>query len=110
MAEDADGSALRDLLPPGEPVSDQLPGTEDAPGFRGSDDQVVVAAEGAACVVSEVRGADWDCAGALGFAPLDQGETLGAATAGWRGVATGADPLRLKVEGCAVLTGAIGAC
>ena len=45
---------VRDLLPPGELVSDQLPGTEDAPDFRGSDDQVVGAAEGAAWV--DLRG------------------------------------------------------
>jgi hypothetical protein len=110
FAEAADCSGLEDLFPPGALVSDQLPGAEDAPDFRGSDDQVVVAAEGAACVASEGRGADWYCEAAPGFAPLDHGDALGAVTAGWRGAAAGAEPLRLKVAGCAVLTGAIGAC
>jgi hypothetical protein len=105
-----DCAGLLDLPAPGEPVSGQLPGADDVAGFRGSDDLVVAAVEGAACVDSEARGADWVCTDAPGFAPPDPGETLGAATAGWRGVATGADPPRLKLEGCADLTGAIGAC
>jgi hypothetical protein len=105
-----DGAGLLDLPTPGEPVSGQLPGAADAAGFRGSDDLVVVTVEGAACVASEVRGTDWDCTEPPGWAPFDQVEVLGAATPGWRGVAAGADPLWLKVEGCADLTGAIGAC
>jgi hypothetical protein len=108
--EDVDGAGLVDLLPPGEPVSGQLPGAEDVAGFRCSDDLVSGALEGAACVGSEIRGADWGCAEALGFVPPAPGETLGAATAGWRAVAAGADPLRLKLAGGADLTGAIGAC
>ncbi len=86
---------MRALFPPAELVSDQLLVAEEAPDFRCPDDQVVVAAEGAACVDSEARGADWYCEEDEGLVPLDQLEVLGAATAGWRGVATEADPLRL---------------
>jgi hypothetical protein len=84
LAEDADCAVLGDLFPLCELVADQLPGAEDAPDFRCSDDQVVVAAEGAAWVDSEARGADWYCGEDEGFAPLDQVEVFGAATAGWR--------------------------
>ena len=63
----------------GAPVLDQLPGAEEAPGLRCSDDQVEGAAEGAACVDSEVRGTDWDWDEVPDFAPLDQEEALGVA-------------------------------
>ena len=65
------------MFPPGAPVSDQLPGAEEAPCFRCSDDQAEGAAEGATCVDSEVRGNDWNWDEVPGFAPLDQEEVLG---------------------------------
>jgi hypothetical protein len=70
------------LFPPGAPVLDQLLGAEEAPCFICSGDQVEGAAEGVACVDSEVRGTDWDCDQAPGFAPLDQEEALGVAGVG----------------------------
>ena len=110
MAEVADGPALRDLFPPGEPVSDQLPGAEDAPGFRCSDDQVVVAPEGAACVDSEARGANWDCEAAPGFAPLDHDEALGVSMAGRRGAVAGAEAPLPKPDGYTALLDTTGEC
>jgi hypothetical protein len=73
------------------------------------DEEEVFGAEGvgAGC---EVLGAGWYCGEEEGFAPLDQGETFGASTAGRRGAVAGAVPLRLNVEGGCVLIGAMGAC
>ena len=75
------------LFATGAPVLDQLPGAEEAPCFRCSDDQ----AEGAPCVDSVVRGTDWDWDEVPGFAPLDQEEALGVAgvDAGWEPLGAG---------------------
>jgi hypothetical protein len=99
LAEAADFPVPRDVLALGEPVGDPLPGVEDAPDFRGSDDQVVAAAEDGAGFDSAARGVGWYCDAALGLVPPDHGEALGVSIADRRGAEAGAEAPLPKPDG-----------